>query len=565
MPRHHRSRAAAPLAQPPPLAPWGERLGRWRVPALALLSGLLLARSFPGHEIPLLWTVILVPLLLAAQEIEERPGLSWVQRLARLFGACWAMGVAWAAVTGDWMINTMFVYGGLPLPVAHLVNLAGHSLLVGAEFFAAVALPFALARGRPRWTLALVPLWAAAVQAYWPHLFMWSFGQFMWQAAPLVQAADLVGSAGLNLIYLPFQLLGFAWVRAALGRPVVTRRELVWGSALAAALCIGAWGYGAARMAQVAEAQSGPPAVRVIAIQPNFSLKRLASNPALSPSDREQSLGALLRDSESALEAAGASALPTVLVWPESVYPTAYFLNAPVRELVERWVRGRGAHLVLASVDVVRAPDSAAERSIYGISVHVPPDGAPPEVYRKIFLMPFGEFIPFADWFPWYRRLLKDWIPRIGEFERGTEYTVFPVSPEVRLAPMICYDGTQVAIAQGMAAQGANLALVLANLAWFGEGTASLQFEHVIRFRAIENRVPLLFVSQNGRTVLFDARGEPASEILPAFQARALTAEIALPNLRSAFTHHGGAVDAAFAVLALAVWGAMAWWGRRRS
>jgi apolipoprotein N-acyltransferase len=353
-----------------------------------------------------------------------------------------------------------------------------------------------------------------------------------------------------------------AWVLEGLNRPVLPRRDLIWGSGIALALVAAAGVYGVLRMDAVQAAARGAPDVRIVAIQPNFSLKRLASNPALSPSDREQSLGALLRDSERALREGGPSQVPTVVVWPESVYPTAYFLNEPVRELVERWVRSRGIHLVLASVDVRRTPDTASGRSVYGISVHVPPDGGEPRVYRKIFLMPWGEYIPFGDWFPFYRRLLKAWIPQIGEFQAGTEHTVFPVSEDVRLAPMICYDATQVDIAQGMTANGANLALVLANLAWFGEGTASNQFEHVIRFRAIENRQPLLFISQNGRTLIFDANGDPGERILPAFQSGALVADLKLPNTRSLFTAYGGAVNVLFVLGAVGVWG-LVWWRKR--
>jgi apolipoprotein N-acyltransferase len=539
---------------------WGERLNRWRVPALAVLSGLFLAGSMPGSAVPLAWVPILVPLWLAADELLARPGLSRGQRLWRLLGACWAMGAVWAAVTGGWLINTAHVYGGLSLPVAHAVNLVGHALLVGSEFFAVAVIPFVVTRERPRWALAWVPVWGAAVQAYWPHLFMWSFGQFLWPVPALVQAADILGSAGLNLIYLPLQLILFGWVKEALGRPIASRRELAAGTAIVMALLACAAGYGAWRMEWLVAAEARP-AVRVVAVQPNFSLKRLASNPALSPSDREQSLGALLSDSERALAEAGPTALPTVVVWPESVYPAAYFRNVPARERVEGWVRARGIHLVLASADAEPAPpgeEGEDGQRIYGIAVHVPPAGSPPEVYRKIFLMPWGEWIPFGRWFPWYRRLLKAWIPQIAEFEAGTEHTVFPVAPGVRVAPLICYDATQVPIAQGMAANGANLALVLANLAWFGPTSASLQFEQVIRFRAIENRLPLFFISQNGRTLLFNARGEPATPALPLFEARSLAADIPLPDVASIFSAHGAWIDRSYAVLALALLGGLA-------
>ncbi|MEE8556120.1 MAG: apolipoprotein N-acyltransferase [bacterium] len=540
---------------------WARRaLGRWRVPLLAMLSGLLLVGSMPGTAVPLTWLAILVPLLLATEQIMGRAGLRPSRRWLRVFGACWLMGGVWALFTGDWLVNTAHVFGHLPLIVVHPLNLVGHGLLVGAEFFLAAALPFALTYRRPALALVFVPLWCTAVQANLPKLFFWSFGQFMYPLAQLVQAADLVGSAGLDLIYLPLQLVLFAWVSRALGRPVVASRALWSASAGVAALLIAAGVYGQWRMDMVAAAEAAAPAVRVVGIQPNFSLKHLASNPALSPSDRERSITALLGDSSRAVAGmAPVDGRPTIVVWPESVYPAGFFLNPQVRRLTERWAQQRGVHLVLASVDFDRSPSGRRGRRLYGIAVHVPAKPGAVERYRKIFLMPFGETIPFGDWFPPYRRLLKAWIPQISEFTAGTEYTVFEIEPGVRVAPMICYDAIQPSIAQGMAANGANLALVLANLGWFGPTSASVQFEHQIRFRAIENRIPLLFLSQNGRTVLFNALGEPAAEPLPAFTAGALVVDVPLGDVQALFTRIGTVFDRTIGGLALLMLAGILW------
>ena len=152
--------------------------------------------------------------------------------------------------------------------------------------------------------------------------------------------------------------------------------------------------------------------------------------------------------------------------------------------------------------------------------------------------------------------------PQIAEFTPGSEFTVFPIDERVRIAPMICYDATQTGIARGMAKAGANLGFVLANLGWFGPTSASLQFEHVIRFRAIENRIPMLFVSQNGRTVIFDALGEPIAEPLGHFTAGALVVDAPAPDIGSLYTQFGVEIDGFWLLLGIAALATGLWIGR---
>lgn len=533
---------------------------------LAALSGLLLVGSMPGTAVPPAWVILLVPLLGGLDALAARPvprGRPWLRRGLRAYLACALMGFVWAVGTGDWLVNTMHVFGHLPLALALGINAVGHGLLVGTEFWLTVAVPLLLTRHRPALALFVVPLWATGVQVLLPRLFFWSWGQFMYPLPALVQPADLLGSGGLNLIHLPLQLVLYAAVRQALHLPVVPRRQLTAAGLGVIALLGVAVGYGIWRTNDLAAVQDAAPTARVVAVQPNFSLRHLASNPALSPSDRQQSLSTLFADSDRALATmppvpAGS---PTIVVWPESVFPAAYRHHEQARTAVQNWVRSRGVHLVLATVDAERGPEG---RQVYGASVHVPPEGEPAQVYHKIVLMPWGEWIPGGETFPLYRRLIKAWIPQIGEFSPGDAYTVFDLGQGVRLAPMICYDATQTDVARGMTANGANLGLVLANLGWFGPTTASLQFEHVIRFRSIENRLPLFFISQNGRTVFFDALGRPTGRMLPSFTADTLTLDAPLVGTGSLYSHYGVWIDRLWMLLgALAL--AFAGWDRWRA
>lgn len=299
--------------------------------------------------------------------------------------------------------------------------------------------------------------------------------------------------------------------------------------------------------------------VELLGIQPNFTLARLASNPALAHSEREQSLQALLTDS---LEAVGKSlrkpGVPTVLLWPESVYPRAFRRSGRMRAQVEDWVRLANVHLMLASVDgeYLPASDGSQEWRSYGVTVHLGPNGKMRGLYRKMALIPFGETIPFGDWFPAYRKLLKALVPRISQFTPGTEHTVFTLENGVKLAPMICFDAANEAVARGMARNGARVGVVLANLAWFGRTSIASQFGFYAVFRAIENRMPILVLSQNGESFLLDSTGREASPRLPQYQRAIFAERVRVPNETPFYTLHGDGVNRLWVILLAAalVW-----------
>ncbi|MEE8395352.1 MAG: apolipoprotein N-acyltransferase [bacterium] len=520
----------------------------WSRALLALAAGLMAGLAWPGGPAPWLWVIVYIPLFVALDALLRgdprlRPKTWWHGLLL-----CWLTGVGHGLANGAWIVNTVHVYGHLPLPLAYGVTLFGYGSLLGLETFAFLGVPFLLGWHRPRWGFLLVLLWSAAFQGLVPRFLYWTFGHLIHPQPLLVQAADLVGSPGLNFFILSLHLAAFAWLRQAYAAPLVGRRQLV-GATVAVALLFGAAaGYGWWRERGLALATEAGAPVNLGGVQPNFSLGQLASNPELSFSDRRRGINALLGDTARLLDKFEPSEeIPTVVVWPESVYPVPYFAAPRMREAVEWWARLRRIDLVLASVaqERVSTPQGMRLRS-YGASIHLPAAGGPPNVYRKIALIPFGETIPFASWFPAYRRVLRGWIPNISEFEPGKEFTVFQVSPDIRLAPMICFDAVSDGVARGMRRNGANLGLVLANLAWFGKSNGSAMLEYSVRFRAIENRLPILMLSQNGSSVMIDAAGRAASARTPEFEPALLPLRVKVPRTYSFFSAHSGAVQGGY-------------------
>ena len=89
----------------------------------------------------------------------------------------------------------------------------------------------------------------------------------------------------------------------------------------------------------------------VLVIQPNFSLQDLTSNPELAHSKRQQNLESLLNDSRKALaNLPQNTAIPKMLIWPESVYPDPFFKVAESREKVTAFARKHQTSILLAKI-----------------------------------------------------------------------------------------------------------------------------------------------------------------------------------------------------------------------
>ena len=212
------------------------------------------------------------------------------------------------------------------------------------------------------------------------------------------QAADVVGTPGLGILNIGFTfllLLLWRWkvqgmpVPAAFLRASVVVYALLWVTVLA---------YGLWRTADLEADWTGGKEPGPGVDPAELSLMRLASNPAMAFSQREKNLGGLLSDSSRALEQfSGSHGVPRLVIWPESTYPAPYYKYSEPREMVEWFVESHDTSVLLATTDWQETPEG--ER-YYSLVLLIGPDGSIAGRYDKIFLIPFGEYIPLAEQLP---------------------------------------------------------------------------------------------------------------------------------------------------------------------
>ena len=135
---------------------------------------------------------------------------------------------------------------------------------------------------------------------------------------------------------------------------------------------------------------------------------------------------------------------------------------------------------------------------------------SPRQLYHKVHLVPFGEFVP-----PGFRWTLNVVSIPLSDFSRGAlERAPLEVAGQ-RVAMNICYEdvfGAEIA----RSLPEATLLVNVSNVAWFGDSLAPPQHLAIARLRAIETARMYLSATNSGITAAIDRDGRVLKR-LPQF------------------------------------------------
>ncbi len=503
----------------------------------SILSGVLIGLNAPGFGTHWVGLVSFLPLLFILEQLHKKINISFRKRCLLLFSVCWITGAIASLIGGYWITNSIHVFGHIPLIYSLLITALGYGLEVGLQLFVYFAIPLLCIRKLNNWDLGLRLSYVIAIDPWYPRLIHWNYGGLTFSQFPFIeQVADIIGSSGLLLYSLGLQFLLIAWWRLKSSernlhydkvgykylKQALAAYSLFWALSLS---------YGAWRINDISSnenLQKADSFLNVITIQPNFSLQDLSSNAELAHSKRKGNLEILFKDSKKHLsKLSKQTEEPTLLVWPESVFPLPFFKVREAQEKVLNFAEENNTSILFTTIDWEK---KLTETKFHGVSVLVGSNGKVIDRYNKIFLIPFGEMIPFSNIFPEIASWLRSNIANMSEFEPGQDYKVFNLSDKVRLSAPICFDIFSQKVVRGMSLKGSNLIVNLSNLAWFGRTTASDNMVAVLRWRAIENRVPVVFASNNGESIFIGADGKNLSKQLGLFEEGGLITKLQLQS-----------------------------------
>lgn len=448
----------------------------------AAASGVLLALSFPRYGHPAVAFVALVPLLVALTGFNGQLGRTRGVSAGRGFWLGLIAGFLHFAGTVYWTGATVQTFGGLPMPVAVFVT--GLLVLYMATFVAAAsALTATFVRRFGLIGLALAP--AAWVATEYTRGFL--FGGFPWiplgntmvTMLPIVQLASLVGVYGLSM-FVVLVNVGFAVTALAAGRT----RALAIAGTLALIVVVSVWG--GQRLAANRLTQGEP--VRVGLIQGN-----IAQTDKWNPARADMIVDRYLQLTRQAA-ANGAD----FLLWPESATPF-FFQDDPGGELIRSAVRELGKPLLLGSDELERGPPA---NHYYNSAFMLDTAGATAAVYRKIHLVPFGEYVPFQRALFFVAPLVE----AVSAFTAGERVTMLPVR-EHMISTAICYEVTYPNLMREAVRQGSEMLTTITNDAWYGESSAAYQHFEMAAMRAVEQGRYLVRAANTGVSGIVDPYG----------------------------------------------------------
>ena len=186
-----------------------------------------------------------------------------------------------------------------------------------------------------------------------------------------------------------------------------------------------------------------------------------------------------------------------IVVLPESAFPQFADEIPPevFRRIAELGRARDGA--VLVGLFVAEPPAAPGEGERIHNSV-VSLGDAPPQLYRKHHLVPFGETIPFKLVTGWFiNRVLA--IPLADQAAGPAVQPPFAVAGQ-RIAVNICYEdvfGNELLAG----ARAATMLVNVTNDAWYGRSIAARQHNQIAAMRALETGRPMLRATNTGHHV----------------------------------------------------------------
>ncbi|WP_406693428.1 apolipoprotein N-acyltransferase [Singulisphaera sp. Ch08] len=511
---------------------------------LAFFSAMLLWFSFLPTDWSWLAWGALVPLLLLIKSQRSRRSIyfgAWTGGM--LF---WVLSIQWVRLTDSdaWL-------AWLVMALALSVWWPGFLLLARLSV---------LRLGIP--LMVAVPLIWVGLEFVRAHIltgFPWYYlAHSQHRVLPLIQIADTTGALGVSILIA----LVNAWLVDLRTLPLLqstprgdrlARPQLVRASIVLGLLAVTA-GYGTFRIT-TARFQDGP---RLALLQSNLEQSRKA------PSNHEQILLTYKSLVERALRE---NKRLDLIVWPETSYPLPFVVRDPQlsdsdyerqaraidpkngREVWNYWEQ-ESTFQLHNWTDQVRVPMlvgstlydfHASGFSKVNAAILFEPGVKAIQRYAKIHLVPFGEYVPLIDLFPWLTVLTPYRNGTIPLLTFGTKPAWFQLG-RYRFATAICFEDTIPHLVrrffQGQGTRLPDVVLNISNDGWF-RGSSEHDIHLAISvFRAIENRVPLARAVNTGVSALIDGNGRVIAA-LPKVTEEVLSVTVPLDDRVALYSEWG--------------------------
>ena len=442
------------------------------VVALSIIAAVLLSLSFSSFNLWQFGWCGFIPLFIALEN----------KSLRRSFIVAYLCGVIFWSFTVYWLVH---------------VTLLGTIILVLylALYFGLFGLGITFLRRNQENGILFFPcLWVLLeyVRSYLFTGFPWALiGFSQYKNLPVIQIANITGVWGVSFLVVLVNTVIYSIIR----KQLKLRIYLIYAAILFLSLA-----YGFIRLSYRPALQKGSRVLKISVIGGNI------------PQDLKwdkQAVG-FIQNSYRELTVAAAGDNPDLIIWPEASVPGLWGQDDAEFALVFSLARQQNINLLAGAVCRLRD-------NYYNSALLIDKLGVLQAIYNKLHLVPFGEFVPLKNIFPFLET-----IAPIGDIEPGNEYTIFKLQPALFEKPvgapapfgvLICFEDLFPELSRQFVKRGAKFLVNITNDAWYKEGSAPYQHFAASVFRAIENRVYLARAANTGISGFIDPFGRILSVI----------------------------------------------------
>lgn len=208
----------------------------------------------------------------------------------------------------------------------------------------------------------------------------------------------------------------------------------------------------------------------------------------------------------------------TQLVWPESSLPFFFADYPEALSRIGKMLPEKGVLLTGAPREEYAARSQTPDKSppAYNALVAIDHSGEIIASYDKTHLVPFGEYLPFPQFFAMLG--LRQFVPGANGWQPGTGPRLMAVPGTPAFLALICYEAIFSGDIGQIADYGparAQFILNITNDAWFDGSIGPAQHADHARLRAVETGLPLVRVANSGKTMLVDPLGRVTASLAP--------------------------------------------------
>ena len=446
----------------------------------------------------------------------------------RAFASGLITGFVYFVGTVYWTSTVVATYGNLPTPLAIFAMLLLAAYLALFPAVAALVTSRLITRGGAGALFFAPAAWVATefCRGYLFGGFPWvPLGNSQVTVLPIAQLASVLGVYGLSAL-VAFVNAAIAYALLVPGRP---RVKAVASAAIVLTVIAG---WGTWRLADGSLTREGVP-LRVGLVQGN-----IAQEDKWRDSEARRIFTTYVGMTRDVVRR-GAQ----LVIWPESSTPFT-FEGDPVGERAMRALAIEvGVPILFGSDQVV----TGERDSHYNAAFMLTPEGRTAAVYRKIHLVPFGEYVPLSEWLTVFPPLVQT-LAGFAPFSPGTSMVMLPVGDHLT-STAICYEVVYPSLVRDAVNGGSQLLTTITNDAWYGHSSAPFQHFEMAAMRAIEHGRYLARAANTGISGVVDPYGRAIgrSEL---FEQVGLVEEVRLLTGRTLYTAIGDVI--AYVAIALA-------------